>query len=82
MVYLTSVTETYHIDTEKEVEDLIAAAKNDATFKLAKYTRQEKEIKVKGEGTVGEWYKVTLTKDFDDIKEPCVVVVPNYEVQG
>ena len=42
--------------------------------------KEKKDIKVKGEGVVGEYYKVVLTKVFTDIKEPEVQAEVSYEV--
>lgn len=78
MKYLISTTETYRVDTETAVEDLIAEAKAAKNYELAKYTREYKEKKSKGE-IVDAWYKVTLTKKFTDEKEPEMTVEVHYE---
>lgn len=78
MKYLISTTETYRVDTETAVEDLIAEAKAAKNYELAKYTREYKEKKAKGE-IVDAWYKVTLTKKFTDEKEPEMTVEVHYE---
>lgn len=77
MKYLTQVTETYRIDTEEQVISTIEEAKNDTRFTLVKHTSQYKERKAKGE-VVDAWYKVTLTKQFTDEKEPDATVTINY----
>ena len=77
MKYLTQVTETYRIDTEEQVISTIEEAKNDTRFSLVKHTSQYKERKAKGE-VVDAWYKVTLTKQFTDEKEPDATVTINY----
>lgn len=69
MKYLTQVTETYRIDTEEQVISTIEEAKNDTRFTLVKHTSQYKERKAKGE-VVDAWYKVTLTKQFCDERDP------------
>ena len=79
MKYLISTVETYRIDTEAEVEQMIADAKNDSRFILTKYNCEHKDVKEKGE-IVGEYFKVTLTKSFNDIKDHYDVVTINYEV--
>ncbi len=68
--YLIATSETYRVDTEAEVEQLINEAKNEATYELKKYTSQKKNRKEKKE-ICDEWYQVILTKIFDDEKEPC-----------
>ena len=66
---LTQVVETYRVDDEDRVKEMIEEAKNDKRFTLTKYTSQYKEAKVKGE-VVDSWYKVTFTKVFCSEKEP------------
>ena len=48
MKYLVSTTETYRVDSETAVEQLIAEAKSAHEYDLAKYTREYKERKAKG----------------------------------
>lgn len=78
MRYLISTTETYRVDSETEVEALIAEAKSAAGYELAKYTREYKEKKSKGE-VIDSWYRVTLMKRFTDEKEPDHMVEISYE---
>jgi len=78
MRYLISTTETYRVNNESDVEALIAEAKTAHEYELAKYTREYKEKKTKGE-VVDAWYKVTLTKKFTDEKEPDRSVEVSYE---
>ena len=81
MRYLIQTTEIYRADTETEVQNLIAEAKAAGEYELTKYSSEKKDIKVKGEGVVGEYYKVSLTKTFTDIKEPDAVASVIYEVE-
>ena len=81
MVYLIQTVETYRADTEHEAQTLITDAKNSREFTLSKYVSEKKDIKEKGEGVVGEYYKVTLTKVFTDIKEPDTQATVIYEVE-
>lgn len=78
MQYLVSVQETYRVDTEEEVERLIEDAKASNRYSLSKYTRQYKIKKQKGE-VVEDWYRVSLTKVFNEEKEPERVVEVSYE---
>ncbi len=78
MRYLISTTETYRVNTENDVEALISEAKTAHEYELAKYTREYKEKKLKGE-VIDSWYKVTLTKKFTDEKEPDRSVEISYE---
>lgn len=78
--YLIQTTEVYRADTENEVQSLIEDAKSAREYTLNKYSSEKKDIKVKGEGVVGEYYKVSMTKVFTDIKEPEVMAGVSYEV--
>ena len=78
MKYLISTVETYRVNNESDVEALIAEAKVAREYELAKYTREYKEKKSKGE-IIDAWYKVTLTKKFTDEKEPDRSVEVSYE---
>lgn len=78
MKYLISTQETYRVDTEEEVQKLIEEAKKDGRYSLAKYTRAYKDKKQKGE-IVESWYRVSLTKEFNEEKEPDRFVEVSYE---
>lgn len=78
--YLVSTTETYRIDTESEATKAIEEAKKDNSYILGKYTNEHKERKLKGE-VVDEYWKLTLTKIFNDIKEPDNIIKVDYEVE-
>ena len=78
---LIQTVETYRADTEAEAQGIITEAKKAGEYTLTKYTSEKKDIKVKGEGVVGEYFKVTLTKVFTDIKEPDAIASVIYEVE-
>jgi hypothetical protein len=78
--YLVSTVETYRVDTEAEATKAIEEAKNDDSYILGKYTNEHKERKSKGE-IVDEYWKLSLTKLFNDIKEPISTVNVEYEVE-
>ena len=78
--YLVSTVETYRVDTERESAEAIEEAKKDTTYTLGKYTNEHKERKSKGE-VIDEYWKLTLTKLFNDIKEPDSIVNIDYEVE-
>ena len=67
--YLIEVTEVYRVDSEDEVARIIKEAKEDDICELVKHTSIKKERKAKGE-LIDSWYKLSLTKRFDDEKEP------------
>ena len=79
MKYLIQTTEVYRADTDGEAAALIAEAKSAREYALAKYSSEKKEVKEKGE-IIDEFFKVTLTKVFADIKDPCESVSVTYEV--
>ena len=78
--YLVSTTETYRVDTENEATKAIEEAKQDGSYILGKYTSEHKERKSKGE-VIDEYWKLTLTKLFNDIKEADTPVTVKYEVE-
>ena len=79
--YLTIVTETYRVDSEDEASRLIEEAKKSNQYTLAKYSSIYKERKQKGE-VIDAWYRLTLTKVFDDEKEPMNNVEVIYDTEG
>ena len=78
--YLVSTTETYRVDTENEATKAIEEAKQDGSYVLGKYTSEHKERKSKGE-VIDEYWKLTLTKLFNDINEADTPVTVKYEVE-
>lgn len=76
--YLISTVETYRVDTESQVKELIEEAKTNPYYELSKYTSQKKEKTQKGE-IVDEWFRVTLTKIFENEKEPCMETSIEYK---
>lgn len=76
MKYLLTTVESYRVETESAADNLINEAKEDTRFILSKYTCTKKEIKK----TEEEFYVVTLTKTFNDVKDCCVEVDVDYEV--
>ena len=79
MKYLVQTTEVYRVDTEEEAKELIEAAKENSMYALKKYNCEYKEKKSKGE-VVEDWYKVTLTKVFNDEKDPIMVASVSYDL--
>lgn len=79
--YLINVTETYRVDNEDQAARLIEEAKNSNQYTLSKYSCVHKERKQKGE-VIDEWYRLTLTKVFDDEKEPFSNVEITYDTEG
>lgn len=78
MKYLLAVTEKYRVSNEDEALKFIDEAKNDRGYVLNKYTTQKKEVKQKGE-IVDEYVVVSLTKIFNNEKEPTDEIVVSYE---
>lgn len=77
--YLVSTVETYRVDTEAEATKAIEEAKNDNAYVLGKYTSEHKTRKAKGE-IIDEYWKLSLTKLFNDIKEADTPVTVSYEI--
>ena len=80
MRYLIQTVETYRADTEGEAQGIIAEAKSASEYNLTKYASEKKEVKAKGD-VIDEYFKVTLTKVFTDIKEPDAIASVIYEVE-
>lgn len=78
MKYLIETTEVYRVDSEEEAKTIIEEAKKTSTLK--KYNCVSKERKQKGE-IVDSWYRLTLTKAWDDEKEPCGATKVSYGVE-
>lgn len=70
--YLLEVVEKYRVDTEFEATRLIEEAKKDNSCELVKYAD---EYKVKKDD---EYHKVTLTKKFNEEKDPISAVKVRY----
>jgi hypothetical protein len=77
--YLIQTTEVYRADSETEAQEIISAAKAAEEYTLTKYSSEKKEVKAKGE-LVDEYYKISLTKAFTDIKDPGIQVDIIYEI--
>lgn len=78
MKYLIETTEVYRVDSEEEAKIIIEEAKKTSTLK--KYNCVSKERKQKGE-IVDSWYRLTLTKAWDDEKEPCGATKVSYGIE-
>lgn len=77
--YLIQTTEVYRADSETEAQEIISAAKAAEEYTLTKYSSEKKEVKAKGE-LVDEYYKISLTKAFTDIKSPDTQVDIIYDI--
>ena len=67
MIYLIRTTEVYRADNENEAKAVIEEAKKTST--VIKYNSTYRNKKQKGE-IIDEWYRVEITKEWDDEKEP------------
>lgn len=77
MNYLIETTEIYRVESEDDAKELVEEAKRTST--VAKYSCIYKEKKAKGE-VVDSWYRVSITKKWDEEKEPCGVTKVSYGV--
>ena len=75
--YLIKVTEQYRCDTETEAKKLIEEAKENHQYTVVKSSDEIKTLKQKGE-IVDEWRRVTITKEFNQEKEPESYIMPMY----
>lgn len=69
MKYLVKTTETYRVDSDAEVLEMVKEAKESLQWTLEGHTSKKKQVKQKGE-IVDEYFMLTLTKSFNDEKEP------------
>lgn len=74
--FLISTVETYRVDTDEEAKNLIEEAKTSSMFELGKYSSQF----IPGKKNCEAYFKVILTKKFNDIKEPGQHIKINYDV--
>lgn len=81
MKYLIKTVETIRVASEQEAKEVIEQAKKDKTYTLSKYSSEYKCTKAKGE-VVDEWFRVTLTKEFNAEKEPDSYVNVSYEIDN
>ena len=79
MRYLLKNVLTYRVASEAEAKELIEEAKRDRNFNLGKYSSEYKCTKKKGQ-IEDEWYKVILTEEFTDEKEPECSTTISYNV--
>ena len=77
MKYLIRTTEVYRADNEDEAKAVIEEAKRTST--VIKYNSTYKSKKQKGE-IVDEWYRVEITKEWTDEKEPDSSIKVSYGV--
>ena len=62
--HLIQVQEIYRVDSEPEATALIEEAKTAGAYDLTKYQCERKETKD------DEYFKLTMVKTFDNIKDP------------
>ena len=77
MKYLIKTTEQYRISSEQEAIEFINQEKKSNKYTVSKYSSELKTTKAKGE-IVDEWFRVTITKEFAEEKEPYGNLMPNY----
>ena len=79
MKYLIETTEVYRVDSEDEIKNVVEEAKRTSTVVKHNYTYKNKKQKRE---IVDEWYKVSITKKWDDEKEPCGSTKVSYGVES
>lgn len=78
MRYLTKTVETYRVATVEQAQAFHEELKNDNRFTVSSFTTKTKYIKEKKE-IVEEYQLVTVTKLFNDEKEPDSEINVNYD---
>ena len=76
--FLIKTTEVYRCDTEQEANALIKEAKESNLYTVSKTSSEIKTLKQKGE-IIDEWRRVTITKVFNEEKEPCGNIYVSYD---
>lgn len=76
--YLIKTTEVYRCDSEQEANELIKEAKTNGLYTVSKSSSEIRTTKQKGE-IIDEWRRVTLTKSFNDEKEPYGKIYVSYD---
>ena len=76
--YLIKTTEVYRCDSEKEAKELIEEAKQSSLYTVTKSSSEIRTLKQKGQ-IVDEWRRVTITKAFNEEKEPYGQVYVSYD---
>lgn len=76
--YLAKTVETYRVNTEEEVKAVLEEFKMDSMYELKKAAYEKKEVKEKGE-IVDEFWVLTVTKLFNDLKLPDRAITVKYE---
>lgn len=67
--FLVKRVEQFRVDSAEEAKQFIEEAKHDSRFSLVKNVDEIKQAKQKGE-VVDEWHRVTLTKVYNDERDP------------
>lgn len=76
--YLIKTTEVYRCDSEAEAKNLIEEAKQNSLYTVTKSSSEIRALKQKGQ-IVDEWRRVTITKAFNEEKEPYGQVYVSYD---
>ena len=77
MKYLIKTTEQYRISSEEEAINWINEEKKSNKYTVSKYSSELKTVKQKGE-IADEWFRVIITKEFAEEKEPYGNLMPDY----
>lgn len=79
--YLTQTVETYRINTEEEVKETLEEFKAETGYEVKKASYEKKQTKEKGE-VVDEYWILSVTKIFNDPKEPYSKVNIVYDIDN
>ena len=78
MAYLIKTTDVYRVETEEQAKNFIEEQKQNDAYEITKYATERKDRKVKGE-IVESYFQTTITKVFNDIKDPYNKITVTYE---
>lgn len=79
--FLIQSVEKYRLDSQEDVDTFLEELKESEYFNILKYSSERKEVKQKGE-VVDSYYILTVTKSFNDLKDPQFIVNTSYSIGG
>lgn len=78
--YVTTISENYRVDSEKEAANLIEEAKKDNRFTVLKSSTTYKHHKETKANPEEEYWIVSITKEFNEVRNPDRTVTISYSV--
>lgn len=78
--YVTTISENYRVDSEREAANLIEEAKKDNRFTVLKSSTTYKHHKETKANPEEEYWIVSITKEFNEVRNPDRTVTISYNV--